>query len=128
MPKIECVREGRTLEVPEGANLRQALLKEGVDPYRGIDGVKNCRGSGLCGTCLVEVEPLESLSAVTFREKGRLVLYGARPVRLACQAKVSGDCRVLTRPQLAQGWYSHPFYAHLKEGVKEGEAKEPFLR
>jgi ferredoxin len=129
MPKIECVREGRTLEVPEGANLREALMKEGIDPYRAIDGVKNCRGHGLCGTCVVEVDPPEALGDPTFRERtAHLWQFGARPIRLSCQAKVGGDCRVLTQPQLTQGWYAHPFYAHLKEGVKEGAAKEPFLR
>ena len=124
MPKIELVREGRTLEVPEGANLRRALLDDGVEVYRATDVALNCRGNGLCGTCVVEVEPAGALSPVTLKEKAKLWQYGERPMRLSCQAKVTGDCRVLSVPQLTQGWMEHPFYAHLKEGVREGPVRE----
>jgi ferredoxin len=120
MPVITLVRENRTLEVPEGTNLREVLLGNGVDVYRAADGVLNCRGHGLCGTCLVEVEPLSALSGVTFREKAKVWQYEGRPIRLSCQVKVLADCRVLTQPQLAQGWMAHPFYAHLKEDVDRG--------
>jgi ferredoxin len=124
MPSVKLVREGRTLDVPGGANLREALLAQGVEVYRDVDALVNCRGHGLCGTCLVEVEPADALSGTTFREKAKLWQYEGRPLRLACQSKVLGDCRVLTQPQLAQGWMAHPFYAHLKEGVATGPAKE----
>lgn len=124
MPTITLVREGRTLEVPPNAVLRTALLDAGVEVYRSPDDLVNCRGNGLCGTCVVEVEPAEAVSGVTFREKGQLWKYGDRPMRLSCQAKVIADCRVFTRPQLTQGWMGHPFYAHLKEGVGKGPARE----
>ncbi len=121
MPKVTLVRGGRELEIREGANLREALLAAGVEVYRGPDTLVNCRGNGLCGTCLVEAEPRAALSPVTFREKAKLWQYGERPMRLSCQAKVTGDCRVLTTPQTAQGWMAHPYYAHAKESV----SKEP---
>ncbi len=125
MPTVTLVREGRTLEVAAGADLRGALMGAGVEVYRAPDDLLNCRGNGLCGTCIVEVEPREALSAPTFREaKGQLWKYGDRPIRLSCQAKVVADCRILTQPQVAQGWMAHPFYAHLKEGVSAGPAKE----
>jgi ferredoxin len=124
MPTITLVREGRTLEVPDGANLREVLLANGIAVYRSPDDIVNCRGHGLCGTCLVEVEPLSALTGVTFREKAKLWQYEGRPMRLSCQAKVQGDCRILTQPQLAQGWMAHPFYAHLKENVDSAPAKE----
>ena len=119
MPTITLVREGRTLEVPEGANLREALLAAGIDVYRAADGVLNCRGHGLCGTCLVEVDPPGALTPPTFREKAKLWQYD-RPIRLSCQSKVAADCRLLTRPDLAQGWMAHPFYSHLKQRVAGG--------
>ena len=124
MPTITLVREGGTLEVPEGADLREVLLRNGVEVYRVPDDLLNCRGHGLCGTCLVEAEPARALSGVTFREKAKIWQYEGRPVRLSCQAKVVADCRVFTRPQLTQGWMAHPFYAHLKEGVETGPAVE----
>lgn len=124
MPSIQLVREGRTLECPEGANLREFLMANGVDVYRDADGLINCRGNGLCGTCLVEVEPREAISAVTFREKAKLWQYpDDRPLRLSCQSKVVADCRVFTRPQTAQGWMQHPFYAHALENVRKGPSK-----
>ena len=124
MPKITLVREGREIEVPEGADLRKALLDAGVDVYRAADGVLNCRGNGLCGTCLVEVDPPAALSPVTVREKAKLWQYD-RPMRLSCQAKVAGDCRILSRPALKQGWMGHSFYAHRKEGAATGAEQEP---
>lgn len=124
MPTIALVREGRRLEVTEGANLRRALLDAGVEVYEGPNGALNCRGNGLCGTCVVEVLPAEGVTPPTFREKTRNWQYGDRPLRLSCQAKVVADCRVLTTPQLAQGWMAHPYYSHLKEGVASGPAAE----
>ncbi len=120
MPKVTLVREDRVLEVPEGANLREALLAEGVEVYRGLDSILNCRGHGLCGTCIVEVSPREALSPTTLRERMKIWRFGARPIRLSCQAKVAADCRVLTRPQLQQGWMNHPYYGNLKESVDTG--------
>jgi ferredoxin len=117
MPIVTLVREGRTLEVPEGANLREALMKDGVEVYRAADVLLNCRGNGLCGTCMVEIEPANALNDPTFREKAKIWQFEGRPVRLSCQTRVYADCRVLTRPQLAQGWMAHPFYAHLRENV-----------
>ena len=124
MPTITLIRENRTLDVPEGANLRRPPLDAGGAVYRTPDDLVNCRGNGLCGTCLVEVEPAAALSGVTFREKGQLWKYGDRPLRLSCQATVVADLRLLTQPQTAQGWMAHPYYAHLKEGVAQGAAKE----
>jgi len=124
MPSILLVREGRTIEVPEGANLRQALLDAGVEVYRAADGLLNCRGNGLCGTCLVEVEPAAALSPVTIKEKAKLWQYEGRPLRLSCQSKVTGDCKVFSQPQTCQGWMAHPFYSHLREDVATGPAKE----
>ena len=124
MPRVHLVREGRDLEVPEGGNLREALLSAGVEVYRTPDDLLNCRGNGLCGTCIVEARPGDALTPVTLKEKAKLWMYGDRPLRLSCQARVAGECRVFTQPQLTQGWMAHPFYAHLKEGVESGPAKE----
>jgi ferredoxin len=122
MPVVTLVREGRTLEVPEGANLRRALMDAGVDLYKGADGLLNCRGNGFCGTCMVEAEPAAALAPTTLKEKAKLWMFEGRPVRLSCQAKVYADCRVLTRAQTAQGWMAHPFYAQAKEGLPPARA------
>ncbi|MBE9014249.1 2Fe-2S iron-sulfur cluster binding domain-containing protein, partial [Pseudanabaenaceae cyanobacterium LEGE 13415] len=54
MPKITA--QGKTIECESGANLRQVLLKNGIDLYNSGSTVINCRGIGTCGTCAVEIE------------------------------------------------------------------------
>lgn len=56
MPKVVIVNEKREVEVPEGANLRTALRGEGLQLYKGVHRVLNCRGLGLCGSCSVLVK------------------------------------------------------------------------
>lgn len=93
MPKI--MAEGKTFEVVQGANLREALLEKGVNVYNSGAKVLNCHGHGTCGTCLVGVEgtvsernPLESIR-MAFPPNS------SQPQRrLSCQVKVLGDVRV----------------------------------
>ena len=56
MPKITILNEKKEIEVPQGANLRQALRGAGVEVYQGLDRYLNCRGLGACGTCRVLVK------------------------------------------------------------------------
>src|SRR5205814_1611388 len=68
MPKIVFVNEKQEIEVPDGANLRQEARKAGIQLYKGIHRIANCRGLGLCGSCKVLVKKgMENLSP-----KGRL--------------------------------------------------------
>jgi ferredoxin len=63
MPKVTFVKEKVDIEVPEGANLRQAAMNAGIQVYQGFDRYLNCRGLGLCGTCRVLVKKgMENLS------------------------------------------------------------------
>ena len=93
MPKI--IACGKTIECPEGANLRQVLLESGIDLYNGNARIINCRGLGSCGTCAIAAEG--SVSPPAWKEKARLNLpphAGPEKRRLACQVKVLGDVRV----------------------------------
>ncbi|MCT7950602.1 (2Fe-2S)-binding protein [Ancylothrix sp. C2] len=100
MPKITA--QGKTFECAEGANLRQVLLKNGIDLYNGGAKVINCQGIGTCGTCAVEISG--PVSEIGWREKARLSVppHSGRtiasgtdaPLRLACQTKVLGDIKV----------------------------------
>src|SRR5688572_16776953 len=56
MPKVVIANEKREIEVPEGANLRDALRGAGVQVYKGMHRFLNCHGLGLCGTCTVLVK------------------------------------------------------------------------
>lgn len=106
MPVITLVDENKTLEVPEGTNLRKALLRHGINPYIGKDKILNCRGFGLCGTCRVELVDGKA-PPMTDREEAALV--GLTPfyarkipnnVRLSCRLDVKGDIAVKMYPRI----------------------------
>ncbi|MGG6263532.1 2Fe-2S iron-sulfur cluster-binding protein [Leptolyngbya sp. AN03gr2] len=93
MPTITA--QGKTIECESGANLRQVLLKNGIDLYNGNATVINCRGIGTCGTCSVEIEG--DVSEMDWREKARLSLpphNSEKSRRLACQVRVLDNIRV----------------------------------
>ncbi len=86
---------GRNITCNRGANLRQVLLKNGIDVYNGNAKVINCRGIGTCRTCAVVIEG--EVSEPKWREKARLSVPPHAPnsqKRLSCQLKVLGDIKV----------------------------------
>jgi ferredoxin len=94
VPRVRVDPGGRPLEVPDNANLREALLREGVPLYRGLGVLFNCGGRARCTRCTVLVtEGEENLSPRTPLEKARVPAPAPR-TRLACQAHVRGDCAV----------------------------------
>ncbi len=107
MPVITLSNEGKTIEVPVGANLRRALLNNGISPYIGVAKLINCRGFELCGTCRVEV--VDGKGASPKREDEEETLISSTPfyarkieknIRLACQTSVVGDIAVKTYPNV----------------------------
>ena len=111
MPTITLVNEGRTLEVPEGTNLRKALIKAGVSPYLGKDRFLNCFGLGFCGTCRVEAVDGKGVAPMTDREEAPLVglipLYARKipqNVRLSCRIDVKSDVTIKTHPKIGIDW------------------------
>jgi hypothetical protein len=48
MPKVTA--QGKIFDCAQGDNLRQVLLKNGIDLYNGGATVINCHGLGSCGT------------------------------------------------------------------------------
>jgi ferredoxin len=104
MPKVSVANEKKEIEVPVGANLREALRKEGIDVYAGLARYLNCFGHGSCGTCRVLVKKgMENLSDKGFLEKFTLKRMMATighedEMRLSCQCTVKGDCTVEVRP------------------------------
>jgi ferredoxin len=104
MPKVAFVNEKQEIEVPDGANLRLEAKKAGIDLYGGLHRYLNCRGNGLCGTCKVLVKKgTENLSPKGLLERFKLATMLSAighedEMRLACQARVHGDCSVVTQP------------------------------
>jgi ferredoxin len=108
MPHITIADSGKTIEVADGANLRRALLKHGISPYRGVNRILNCRGNGLCGTCRIEVidgkgaPPMSSLEESAL--VGLLPFYARallKNVRLACRITVTNDMSIKMNPHVS---------------------------
>jgi ferredoxin len=94
VPRIRIEPDGRVVDVPENANLREALLRENVPLYRGLRVLFNCGGRARCTSCAVLVTAGEDrLSPRTPFEKSR-VPSPPPGMRLACQTNVRGDCSI----------------------------------
>ncbi len=111
MPVLTLVNEQKTIEVAEGTNLRKALRKAGISPYRGIDKLLNCQGNGLCGTCRVEIVDGKNAPPMTALEESSLVgllpFYGRRVpknIRLSCRIAVTKDLALKTYPAVSVDW------------------------
>ncbi len=115
MPKVHFIREDKQVEVASGTNLRKFCKAEKIQIYPWHSRIGNCLGNGLCGTCLVRVDDPDSLSAKTTHEDVKLGADAPADFRLACQAEVVGDVRVLTQPNPPQGWHVHPAYKHMAD-------------
>ncbi|MBI4971191.1 MAG: (2Fe-2S)-binding protein [Candidatus Omnitrophica bacterium] len=105
MPIIRFLKEAKDVEVPAGANLRQAALKADITVYSGVNKYLNCMGHGTCGTCrvLIKNDTMKNCSPKGLIEKIRLALsYFAigceNEIRLSCQVKVTGNIDVETTP------------------------------
>ncbi len=93
MPTVSA--QGKTMHCETGANLRQALLANGVDLYNGQAKVINCRSLGTCGTCAVHIDG--DVSTANWQDRTRRSLPPHNPdrhLRLACQTQVLGDITV----------------------------------
>ena len=97
MPKITLEDLGRSITVPNGANLRESLPDADVTVYPFVFALLNCRGRGLCGTCRVKVvSGEENLTPRTTAEEKKL--RNRKDLRLSCQIAVRGDCAIRTLP------------------------------
>lgn len=94
MPVIRFKNEHLSVEVPEGANLRQTALDNGIEVYQGEAKVANCRGRGLCGTCLMQISPERAASPRTKAELSKLKFSKDR---LSCQVSIHDDCTVTSK-------------------------------
>lgn len=118
MPTITFIKEKKTVEVPEGANLRKEALKAGVDVYPSPFKVFNCHGLGQCTKCSMHIKKgSENVSKQSWFEKlsifkDPLALFARlgheKEMRLACRTKVYGDVEVETTPGF--NWHGEKFW------------------
>lgn len=97
MPTVRFA--GKSIEAPEGANLRMVLVRARLPLYTRAARALHCRGRATCGTCAVRVEG--AVSEPTAAELRRLSLPPhdkSSGLRLACQIRVLGDVEVWKQP------------------------------
>jgi len=81
-------------EFSQGDTLLAVIRRLGFDPEA------SCNGRGKCGKCRVEVSPDSRLSPPSDLERKLLGEFIDRGVRLACQTRILGDCRVYIKGQV----------------------------
>ncbi|NJN22792.1 MAG: 2Fe-2S iron-sulfur cluster binding domain-containing protein [Leptolyngbya sp. RL_3_1] len=96
MPTITAA--GKTFPCETGANLRRALLDNGIDLHNGQAKLINCRGIGSCGHLRPSGLNGET-SPRNWRENQRLAFPPHRREtsshkRLACQTRIFGNVTV----------------------------------
>jgi ferredoxin len=95
---IQFLNEDKEVITMSDTNLRLKAIESGVDIYKGMTKLLNCRGNGKCGNCIVEVVAgEENLSPRTSVEEQKLKKKPAN-YRLACQTFVNGNVAVKTKP------------------------------
>lgn len=78
------------IQVPQGTNLRRALLQAGISPYGALSKRANCGGRGLCATCGVIFDAGEPAPAHWHDRIGSAFGYP----RLSCQIEVTNDMTI----------------------------------
>lgn len=90
MPQIRLAKSGKTLQVEDGANLMQALLKAEIPV------ASSCHGDGVCAKCRIQIiQGATNLSAPNETElflKQKFSL--AKDLRISCQTSVHGDIEI----------------------------------
>ena len=98
MPELYFVNENKKINVDLGVNLREASIDGGVGIYSNIfTKLFNCRGNGMCGTCLVRIESeiIEQPNEVE-KKKLKKKLPEDPNLRLACQLTINNDLKIYT--------------------------------
>ena len=94
MAKVMIQNEGRTIEVPDNTNLRDALKEAKMPLYNGPRKLLNCRGHGHCGSCeILVISGADHLTPRTAAEHKMLKTYDVHR-RLACQVAINGAAEI----------------------------------
>ena len=98
MPEIFFVNEDKKINVEVGGNLRKTAIASEIGVYSNIlTKLFNCRGKGICGTCVVKIDS-KNIDPPNEIEKKKLKkkLDSDPTLRLACQLNVKNDLNVIT--------------------------------
>lgn len=92
MPKISFTKGRDPIEVPEGAELMQSLLENGLPV------ASSCKGQLVCGKCYVQVvDGSYNLSSPSQEERDVMDLKDVPSGhRMSCACKIEGDVTIDT--------------------------------
>mmetsp|Transcript_6535 Transcript_6535/g.15998 ORF Transcript_6535/g.15998 Transcript_6535/m.15998 type:complete len:483 (+) Transcript_6535:58-1506(+) len=86
------------VEVSSGANLRDALMQEGLEVTPMLPSLVSCKSRSLCGTCVLEVvDGMHNLTVQSVNERSAM-RWNPKNYRLSCNLDVYGDVTVRLRP------------------------------
>ena len=97
MLEIQFVKQKRTIKAEKGETVREAAIRNKLSIYSHIFKILNCRGRGLCRSCVIEVasgntEPRNEIEDQQLA--GRLEKNSN--LRLGCQVKISDNLVIKT--------------------------------
>lgn len=97
MLKIEFVKQKRTIKAEDGETVREAAIRNKLSVYAHIFKILNCRGRGLCKSCVMEVVSGETGPRNEIENQQLAGKLKKNPnLRLACQVKVSDNLVIRT--------------------------------
>lgn len=101
MPKVHFVKEKKTIEIPEGANLRKEARRNGIRTGRKVlirKGAENVNPQSAWERMRLVMNPLAFFARIGHEQD----------MRLAGDTKVYGDIEVETQPGV--NWHGERFW------------------
>lgn len=95
MLEIKFEKQNRTLKAEPGENLRELAIKNKLSVYPHVLKIFNCRGRGLCSSCIVEIVS-GKVAPRNDIEQEKLAKKKNPNLRLACQLTVEDNLVVRT--------------------------------
>jgi ferredoxin len=105
------------LQVPYGANLRDALIERKINCYQSITRWTNCNGQQLCGTCIVNVAKGVELCTRRSIDEASTLRENPETYKLACVTNVYGDITVELLPKVGAAQVRRMLCAALRARV-----------
>lgn len=88
----------KQLAAPAGANVRELLVRNGINVYQSVTRWTNCKGRQLCGTCIVNVTAGAPGTNRKSLDEASTLRDNPDSYRLSCVTFAYGDVTVETFP------------------------------
>mmetsp|Transcript_28018 Transcript_28018/g.42398 ORF Transcript_28018/g.42398 Transcript_28018/m.42398 type:complete len:296 (+) Transcript_28018:98-985(+) len=87
-------------QVPEGSNIREVCVNNGINVYQSITRWTNCKGKQLCGTCIVNIAEGSLFTNRKSMDEASTLRENPDSYRLSCVTFAYGDVTVETFPPI----------------------------